>query len=213
MHRPAASPVLRIAAALLAGLFAAGCGDDGLAVDDDRDGGGGHGSFDELEVFEATTNTLLATWTRDTAWLDANGDSLDALPPAVVGEGGVLEPLRAGGPPASLFVGMRGEQTDLDIAAIDTSAAAAPTCGEFSVRYFPRNDATTVIAWPNVAHPDEPGGPAQYALRTDGELVPIYYCDTLDIFPEQTGVANLEMLLWHVNHADQASDPLPVEVQ
>lgn len=193
---------------MLAWLVVAGCGDNGLDV---TDPGGGHGSFEGAVLSLADTGTVLADWSIDEGWRDPMGEVLDALPPAVR-SGDALEPLRAGGPPAYLRVHFRSSDM-LDIAPLDGGGETLENpCGEFSARYFPVDDATEVIAWPNVPHSDLPSGPALFANRADGELVQIFHCNELHIYPERSGIAELELLLWHVNHADQASDALAVEV-
>ncbi|MDD9937432.1 MAG: hypothetical protein OXT09_27725 [Myxococcales bacterium] len=195
----------------LTALAALGCGAGGIEVDETR-GGGGHGYFDEVELRVAETGAGIATWTLQQGWIDASGEPLDALPAVVVSPTGSLEPLHAGGPPASLSVRMRGSD-NLDIEPLDPeSATGGNPCGEFSARYFPLDDATSVIAWPNVPAPDADDGPAIFAERADGEVVQLFHCDRLDIYPEQAGSAHLELLLWHVNHADQATDALTVDV-
>lgn len=188
-----------------------GCADDSLTVDP---GDGGHGKFDEVLVSEWNTGTPLATWTADRGWRDADDEVVDQLPPAVAGDGDLLEPLRAGGAPASLRIDMRSEQQSVDLSAATApgGGSLAPTCGEFSVRYFPLDDDTNVVAWPNQPPESSPEAPAQYAQRQTGDVVAIFHCDRVDVFPEEAGLARLEFLLWHVNHADQASDALTVSV-
>lgn len=193
---------------MLAWLVVAGCGSSGLDVTDQ---GGGHGSFEGAVLSLADTGTVLADWSIDDGWRDSTGEPLSELPPAVR-SGDALEPLRAGGPPAYLQVQFRSRDT-LDIAPLEAGDTALQNpCGEFSARYFPLDDATEVIAWPNVRHPDQPDGPLLFANRSDGELVQIFHCNELHIYPERAGRAELELLLWHVNHADQASDALAVQV-
>ena len=190
---------------MLAWSVVAGCGSSGLEVDE---GIGAHGSFEGVVLSEADTGTVLADWSLDDGWRDSMGEPLSALPPAVL-SGDALEPLRAGGPPAYLRVHFRSRD-ELDIAPLE--GAFENPCGEFSARYFPLDDATQVIAWPNLRHPDQQDGPLLFANRADGELVQIFHCNELHIYPERAGIAELEILLWHVNHADQASDALEVQV-
>ena len=191
--------------------MAPGCGGSGLDVSDR--GGGGHGSFEGVELSVADSGTVLAVWQIDEGWRDPAGQPLNELPPAVRSSSGrTLEPLRAGGPAALLKINFISED-DLDIAPLLSEEMDSENpCGEFSARYFPLNDSTSVIAWPNIAHPDQVSGSDLYAKRADGDLVQIFNCNQLEIYPEQAGTAQLEIILWHVNHADQASDALAVEV-
>ncbi len=194
--------------ALLVGGLLAGCSDGGS--DPDLRTGGGHSNFTTVELALAGTDTVLAVWDIDNGWLTPTDEPLDVLPPSVP-SGDTLEPLRAGGAPTSLDVRMRNEQA-LEIAPLPGGPVDGNPCGEFSSRYFPLDDETPVIAWPNISDSAQPGGPGLFAERLDGETVQIFFCDRLDIYPEQAGIANIELHLWHVSHADQASDALPVEV-
>ncbi len=195
---------------VVAWAFVVGCGSSGLDVNPNR--GGGHKSFDAIELALVDTGETLAEWSLDGGWRVSSGEPLEALP-SPVWSGDTVEPLRAGGPPASLEVRMLS-QLSFGIAPLDGGASAdVNPCGEFSARYFPIDDETSAIAWPNVPDPAQSGGgPALFAERTDGELVQVFHCNRLDIYPEQAGTAHLEIVLWHVNHADQASDALPVEI-
>lgn len=195
---------------ILVGLLAPGCGGGGLELDDR---GGGHGSFEGVELSLADTGTLLAEWSIDQGWRDPSGDSLDSLPPAVrSGSSDELVTLRVGGPAAFLRVSFVSQEA-LDIAPLSgRDANSERQCGEFSARYFPLDDSTPVIAWPNIPHPEQSEGSSLFAKRADGELVQIFHCNRLDIYPEQAGIAQLEIVLWHVNHGDQAADALAVEV-
>ncbi|MCG8554664.1 MAG: hypothetical protein MJD61_05150 [Proteobacteria bacterium] len=103
------------------------------------------------------------------------------------------------------------KELDLSPAGPD-SPAGTPQCGEFSARYYPFDDETTAITWPNVPHSEEPDGQALYGVQEEGAMVRMFECDRVTLYPERAGTVALAFVLWHVNHADQETERLTIEI-
>jgi len=43
-------------------------------------------------------------------------------------------------------------------------------------------------------------------------LVEIFGCDVVRIYPESAGAVEIDFVLWHVSHADQATTPISITV-
>jgi hypothetical protein len=177
--------------------------------------GHGHESLDRVELStRGPASELIAVWIDGEGWTDGAGAPIGELPPAV-DLGGGLEPLVAGGGFASLgvrFFNSDGEEIPLATEQQDPQTMERQ-CSEYHARYAPIDDDTDVIAWPNVNHPDSPGGSFQFASRSDGELVGIFHCDHVDIYPENAGTVEVEFLLFHGDHADDRTNLLTVRVE
>jgi hypothetical protein len=180
----------------------------------------GHGHDHEaLERVELTTrgeaSALVAVWTDGAGWTDAGGGAIDELPDPVDVAGEGLMPLAAGGQHASLavrFFNHDGDEIPVGTLAQDP-ATGERDCSEYHARYAPIEDETDVIAWPNIRHPDSGAGSFQFALRSDGDLVGIFHCDHVDIYPESPGTVEIEVLLFHLEHADDRTNRLTVRVE
>lgn len=208
---------LTVVIALTASLVA--CGDDnGDDNDENNDNGHVDASGMELET-RGPASELIAQWNFDDGWTDAEGNEIDELPNPVDREGADgLEPLEAGGQRASLTLRVfdrNGDEINMDTLSRDDDTDERE-CTEYSARYYPVDDETDIIAWPNIQHPDsEMGGdaPFKFAETQDEEIVGIFHCDHVYIYPENDGTVDLEFMLWHINHHDDLSDPLTVVVE
>ncbi|TVR01629.1 MAG: hypothetical protein EA398_09405 [Deltaproteobacteria bacterium] len=161
--------------------------------------------------------TLLAVWTDEDGWQDPAGQPLTELPnPIVVDGSDELLPLTAGGPNASLsaiYYDEQGEVIPMSTLERDNDTQER-TCSEYWGRYQPDDNATSVIAWPAIPHPDstQRRPSAQFAELSSGDLVAIFHCDHLHIYPKAEGAVPVRFLLWHVDHADGSTDPLTIRV-
>jgi hypothetical protein len=192
-------------------LFAA-CDSDSDPTGPDDD----HRDAARVEILtRGPASTLLAVWHDGEGWEDAGGEPITQLPDPVDVEGaGGLQPLRAGGTRASLSVVFyEPDGTTVEMGTLSRDdATGARECTAYNVRYYPLDNDTNIIAWPNMRHPDDATGPFQFAERATGEVVAIYHCDHIYIYPEQAGSAQVEFRLWHVDHSDLETDPITVSV-
>jgi hypothetical protein len=198
-------------AALILTLGVAAC--DSSPTDSN---GNGHPEATRMELHtRGAEGALLATWTDGIGWTDAEGTAITELPNPVVVEGVGAQPLRARGANASLtvkFFDPDGSELTMGTVSRDDESLERE-CTDYSGRYFVVGNQTDVIAWPNVQHPDGPLGSFQFAYRGNGDLVGIFHCDHIHFYPESEGTAEVEFLLWHVNHADERTDPITVRVE
>jgi len=191
-------------------LVLGGC-DNPADLDDD------HSDLGRVEIqTRGAANAVIGVWTPATGWTDANGNAISqiAAPRDVEGQG--LQPLIAGGANASLTVRyfLPGGQL-IPMGTVDRGPepARARTCTEDEARYFPTNDNTNVIAWPNIRHPQAPTGPFHYVTLPNGTTPGIFHCDHVHIYPRQAGTVDLEFRLWHVDHSDGSTTPIRFVVQ
>jgi len=68
-----------------------------------------------------------------------------------------------------------------------------------------------VTPWPNVPHPDGQFGDALYAERTNGDLLPIFHCDHIHIYPEAEGSVGLIMQAWDAESGAAVAESTPIE--
>ncbi len=210
---PPRRPAFRAGAlgALALTVLAAACDSSPTASN-----GNGHVDATRMELHtRGAAGGLLATWTDGEGWTDAQGNAITELPNPVPQEGGALAPLRARGQNASLTVKFfypdGSEVTKGTVSRDDVTRERQ--CTEFSARYFlPSNDAEA-LAWPNQPHPDAPNGSWQFATRGNDDLVGIFHCDHIHFYPENAGTATVEFLLWHIDHADERTDPITIRVE
>lgn len=176
---------------------------------------GGHGHFARIELHTIAPSTkLLAAWSEDRSWETPEGQAITALPPPMGPNGTRVNHLQAGGPPLVLETRYFDDSdAPFDMAPVSADTAQmGPECPEFSARYYPLNDTTPVVAWPNVPHPQEADGASLFAKRASNEVVPVFGCNRVEIYPEEAGQVELAFVLWHVNHADQETDMLRIVV-
>lgn len=168
----------------------------------------------ELET-RGNPRTIIAQWTGQTGWTDANGQALSELVNARQEGDGSIVPLVAGGPNSSLtarFFLPNGEEISMSTLERGPEPLRERTCSEYEGRYFPTNNNTNVIAWPNQRHPDSPTGPFHWADIGGGEFRAIFHCDHIHIYGLNAGTVDLEFSLWHIDHSDGLTDPLRVRI-
>lgn len=196
------------AVALVVAFGTTGCADE---VDD-----GGHGEFGAIELETPDDSELLARWTPDDGWTGPDGQGLDELPDPVDADDG-RRPLTVGDERARLnirYYDANQQPYEIETLEVDDETDAHE-CTEWNARYFAIDDDTDVIAWPNIAHPDAQSrrAPHQFAERDGGEIVPLYRCDHVHIYPEQAGTVDIEFVLWHIDHSDDVSAPITLRVE
>jgi len=192
---------------------------DDSPTDPDPGNGNGNGHLDDAARVEISTrgpvSDLIAVWIDGTGWQDADGNAISELPNSVDVEGNDgLQPLQAGGTRASLTVTFfERDGTEIEMGTLGRDdATGARECTEYNARYYPLDNDTDLIAWPNMRHPDDPNGPFQFAERANGDVVGIYHCDHIYIYPEREGSLDIEFRLWHVDHSDMETDPITVVI-
>ena len=205
-HLRAYSALWAVPLAASFALAAPGCGDAGEHHED--------AGRIEIET-RGSVPTVLAVWTDDGGWEDADGNDIDELPTPVQAEDGSLSAFEAYGERTSLsvnFFDRDGDAVEMETLDRDDDTGERE-CSEFSARYFSRDDDTGVIAWPNVTHPDSDGESYQFVELSDGDFAGIYHCDHVHIYPKEEGTVDIEFVLWHGDHADDLSDPLTIRVE
>jgi hypothetical protein len=188
----------------------------GLAGCDSFGGSDDHSEFSRVEIqTRGAASAVLATWTPGSGWRDTQGNTITELPNPVDQEGAGLQPLRAGGPRASLTVRFFDRQDrPLPISTVSRQDAAPRdrTCSSDEARYVPTTPSTNVIAWPNRRHPDNPNGPFHWAQLPGGNFEAIFHCDHVHIYPLQVGTVDITFALWHVDHSDGETAPIRLRV-
>ncbi len=183
---------------------------------DDNDHDDEHFDLGRVEIeTRGNPRVIIAQWTGQTGWTDANGQALSELVNVRQEGDGSIVPLVAGGPNASLtarFFEPNGEEVTMTTRERGPEPLRERTCSEYEARYFPTNNNTNVIAWPNVRHPDSPNGPFHWADIGGGDYRGIFHCDHLHIYPSTAGTVDLEFSLWHIDHSDGLTDPLRVRI-
>lgn len=196
--------------ALPAVIFGLTACDSSTDVDDQ------HYDFSRVEIeSRGIPRTLLAVWEGGTGWKDGAGNSIQELPNLRQEGDGSFHPLRVGGPNASLtlrFYDLAGELIPTATTARDADPPRDRTCTEEEGRYAPIQNNTNVIAWPPQRHPDSPNGPFHWTQRPNGDVIAIFHCDHIHIYPETAGTVDLAFVLWHGDHADGETDPIRLRV-
>ncbi len=201
------------ASALLLGLAA--CDDNGDPIGPNGNDNG-HEEAARVEIqTRGVESAVIGVWRDGEGWTDDEGNPIDELEAPVEVEGEGLTPLRAGGPQASLtvtFFGRDGEPVEMETLERDDETRER-VCSGFSARFLPTDaDDALALAWPNMRHPDSEAGPFQFSRRHTGELVGIFHCDHIHLYPEREGELDIEFHLWHVDHSDDRTDPITVRV-
>jgi hypothetical protein len=195
----------------LAALVAlAGC-DSSTDLDDD------HHDLGRVEIqTRGAASQIIAVWTGSAGWTDGQGNAITELPNPRDVEGAGLLPLRVGESNASLtarFFFPNGDEIQMGTLDRGPEPARARTCTEYEGRYAPTQQSTNVIAWPNIRHPQAQDGPFHFAELSSGSVVGIFHCDHLHFYAESAGTVDVRFLLWHVDHADGATDPIRIRVE
>jgi len=175
-----------------------------------------HSDFSRVEIeSRGTPRTLLAVWEGPTGWRNGSGNPIQELPNLRQEGDGSFQPLRVGGPNASLtvrFFDMSGNLIPIATAARDANPPRDRTCTEDEARYAPIQNNTNIITWPPRRHPDSPNGPFHWARRPNGSDVAIFHCDHVHIYPEAAGTVDLAFVLWHGDHSDGETSPIRLRV-
>ncbi len=151
----------------------------------------------------------LGVWTEGEGWADADGNPITRIeaPRDVEGEG--LQPLEAGGSNASLTVeyfAHGGREADQGTISRDDDTRER-VCTHVSARYTVEANEG-VLAWPNMAHPDNPEGDAQFVEREDGTVVGIFHCDHIHLYPESAGEVDVRFLIHGGEQPINQADPI-----
>jgi hypothetical protein len=159
----------------------------------------------------------LGVWTAGQGWRDPQGNALTRIPAARFVEGEGLVPIRAGGPQASLnvrFVAHGGGVADIRTAQRDAAEPRNRTCTYVSAQYAAATGSANLVAWPNIAHPTTPQGPTHFARRANNDVVGIFHCDHLHIYPEAAGDAQVRFRIVGGERTTLIeSDPITFAVQ
>lgn len=176
-------------------LFLSAC--DRSTMEDDHD------ALTRAVIEIRATNEVIAEWTVQTGW------NVDELRPIPANEPGG-ERMTVDGPRASLTVRLYDEVgNEFDIRTV-SNVDGVRTCTEYSARYTISGGSSNVIAWPPLI---EGGLVSMFVNRAGGERVAIFHCDHVYIYPEASGETRLQLQLWHLDHADAATDPLTLVVE
>jgi len=199
--------VLALSAAAL--LVVAGC-ESSTDLDDD------HFDLGRVEIeTRGNPRTIIAQWTGQTGWTNGSGQAITELVNMRQDQSGAIVPLTAGGPNSSVtarYFLPNGEEVTMGTVERGPEPIRDRTCTEYEARYFPTNNNTNVIAWPNIRHPNAPNGPFHWAQIGGGEVRGIFHCDHLHFYPLSAGTVDVEFALWHIDHADGSTDPLRIRV-
>lgn len=125
----------------------------------------------------------IARWTADDGW------NVDSLPTLTVGDGD--DNWGRASWTVRIFEG--GQELDL-------TRVSPGVCGEHSARYH--------IDDPAVIHFSTAGN-----VTVGGELRELFHCDHIHVYPREAGTTTMEILLWHVDHFDAATDPIEISVE
>jgi hypothetical protein len=178
--------------------------------------GHGHSEFSRVEIqTRGAQSAVIATWTSQNGWRNAQGAAITELPTPVDQEGVGLAPLTAGGPRASLtvrFFDRQDRQIPISTVSRQEAAPRDRTCSSDEARYVPTTASTNVIAWPNRRHPNNPNGPFHWAELPGGQLEAIFHCDHVHIYPLTAGTVDVTFTLWHVDHSDGETAPIRLRV-
>ena len=213
---------------LLASLLVVSTGCDSLVGSDDDDDVGEHLDADRVDIYlddNGERGELIAIYSDDLGWTDADNEPIDALANPVLHENGERGPLQEGGEPARLrpvFYDNQGEVDSFvdEVIALDTEEPGVQEqyiCSEYTSRFATENDPDQFakIGFPNEVHPAAQNDPQnnQFAQLSTGEWVLTQGCDHVNIYPEEAGDLNLRFLLWHVDHSDDDTGFIEMTVE
>ncbi len=203
---------LTLGASLMAVALVAACDSSPTDPNDN-----GHVDAARVEIHtRGAASALLAVWTDGAGWADASGNPITELPNPIDVEGEGLLPMQTRGRNASLTVRFfmpDGSQVPMSTVSRD-DVTRERQCSEYEARYAPTDTNTQVIAWPNMRHPDSPNGPFQFARQGNGNLVAVFHCDHIHFYPDEVaGTVGIQFLLWHIDHADEVTDPINIRVE
>ncbi len=157
---------------------------------------------------------VLGYWTEGRGWRDADGNAIERIeaPRDVEGQG--LQPLTAFGPNASLtlrYFDAAGRQVDFGTAERQADGPRDRRCTPLSARFRPVDTETTVTPWPTQPHPDGQFGDPLFAELSGGDLVAIFHCDHIHIYPEAEGTVELIMQAWDGEAGAPLDESAPIE--
>jgi len=143
-----------------------------------------------IETRGTTSPQTVAEWRRGEGWLQ------ESLPTLTVGD----EENNFGR--ASWTVRIFEGGQELEMATIENPGGGQPrVCTESSARY-------AVIQTDNVLYdPGEDG-----LVNVGGEQRNTFHCDHIHLYPQSAGTAEIEIVLWHVDHSDGRTGPIPITV-
>jgi hypothetical protein len=150
----------------------------------------GHDEMQRVEILDRsqTERPVIATWVRGQGW-DRQS----------------LVTLAEGGQRISLGVrAFNGDGEQFEFGTLERHDDGTRTCTEYNMRYaLAAGQPENVIR-----RPDNRG-----IVTVNGEQVAVFHCDHLYLYPQSAGATQIRFVLWHVDHADDATDPIGVTVQ
>jgi hypothetical protein len=150
----------------------------------------GHDEMYRVQIVDRgqTEQPVIATWVRGQGW-----DRQSLLT------------LTEGGNRASIGVRVFAEDGDqLEMGTVQQNEDGTRVCTEDSIRYALVAGQPTNV----VRQPDNRG-----VVTVDGAQIATFHCDHLYLYPQSAGTTQIRFILWHVDHADDATDPIGVTVQ
>jgi len=143
-----------------------------------------------LVLDRSDNNNQLAQWTRTGGWDVAS-----------------LPALTIGGEPtfgrSSLTIQIFEGDEQIEMATVENPGGGQPrVCTEYSARYW-------VTQTNDVLY--DPGNTG--LVDVGGQTRNTFHCDHLHVYPRTAGTAQIEFVLWHVDHEDGRTDPISITVQ
>ncbi len=167
----------------------------------------------EIET-RGVPRTTLAVWNAVDGWTDNDGNAISSLESVRQVEGEGIIPLTAFGSNASLslrYFAAGGEEVEFGTVSRDDDTRER-VCTSQEGRFLVEGESTDVLPWPNIAHPDSPGGETQFAELADGSLVGIFHCDHIHFYPEEAGEVEVRMVMWEDGGVGAMSEPITLVV-
>lgn len=91
-----------------------------------------------------------------------------------------------------------GEQ--IEMGTVQRNEDGSRICTEFSARYS--------VQGGDVVH--QPGDDG--FVTVSGQRFNVFHCDHIHIYPRARGTASIDIVLWHVDHADARTTRIPIRV-